>query len=77
MYLSGEEVLLGDKVKLNDDEVGEIVALIESGQFDETLHASEWSHLKLGALVRSEKYGLFHYLEMNDEVDFTSRKDGT
>ncbi len=72
-YSNGIEVLVGDKVRLSGDEIGQVVGLLEDNQFDTSVNANEWLYLAKGALIRSSKYGLFHYSEMNDDIVFISR----
>ncbi len=72
-YKDGTLVALGDLVRLNNDEIGSVVGVIEDQQFLSGFRAEEWQYLKRGLLVDSTKYGLFHYEELGDEVEFVER----
>lgn len=57
-YSSGQEVKLGDQVKLGNDDSGEVVCIIEGNKFTENFPKSEWGYLKQGMLVKFQQYGL-------------------
>ncbi|MBS1792727.1 MAG: hypothetical protein JSS81_02665 [Acidobacteria bacterium] len=62
-YLDGQEVIIGDRV-LVDDAEGIIVCVIDSNQFSEK-YGRAWSYLETGTLVDIEEMGLVHYVEFN------------
>lgn len=72
-YMNGTAVKLGDLVRLNDDEIATVVAIIEDEQFLPGVSAGEWRYLKRGVLIDSTKYGLFHYEDIDDDVVFIDR----
>jgi signal peptidase I len=74
-YYSGIDINLGDTVVLNDDEDGVVVAIIEEGKFLPAFKSEDWRYLSVGILVKSSKYGVFHYPTADEEIAFRSRGD--
>jgi hypothetical protein len=48
-YADGQEVRLGDRVKLGQDDGGAVVASIDTGEYSAEHPESQWSYLKRGA----------------------------
>jgi hypothetical protein len=74
-YYSGIDVKVGDKVTLNDDEAGVVVAILDDREFLSAIYEDKWQNLDVGVIIVSSKYGVFHYPEINEEVVFHSRAD--
>ncbi len=72
-YSSGEEILVGDKVNL-DNNPGIVVFVIPSSQYSENYSESEWNYLKDGFGVETEKYGLVHQVSPDDDLILVNRK---
>jgi len=72
-YSDGSEVIIGDHVSLSDGTKGEIVFCVDRDEFSEQYPKAEWSYLQSGAMVKTEKYGLIHYSETDDELTLISR----
>jgi hypothetical protein len=60
-YLDGQEVIIGDKILLDDGSKGEVVFCIDRDEFSDEYPREEWMYLGTGAMVKVEKYGLIHY----------------
>lgn len=60
-YPDGQEVRLGDRVKLGSDDGGIVVASIDTGEYSVEHPEAQWGYLKKGVVIRFSKYGLIHY----------------
>ena len=72
-YKDGTEVKIGDKIKLWEDCYGIVVASIDAGEYDPSYLKKEWEYLKSGILVNSDKAGLVHYSEAEDDWELIAR----
>ena len=72
-YPDGQEVKIGDKVKLWDGCYGVVVASIDAGEYRPGYPKDEWSYLKAGVLIDSDKAGLIHYLEPEKSLELIDR----
>lgn len=70
-YFYGEDVHLGDRVRLADDDSGLVVAVISASEGDENNQAEQWGYLETGAMIEFKKYGLHHYPDPSDEPDLS------
>ncbi len=71
-YLSGEEVLVGDKV-LADESEGVVVCVIDTKQFTDE-YPKGWNYLEKGVLVEAKAFGLVHYPETDEDLVLLERK---
>jgi hypothetical protein len=76
-YSDGQEVHLGDRVRLGDDEKGVVVCIIDDDQFSPQFPKAQWAYLNEGALVCFPKYGPIHYKELEPDLEFLEREDLT
>ena len=67
-YESGEPVKLGDRVSLDQDSGGEVVFIIDTGEYSPDYPESHWGggYLKKGVMIHFPSYGLIHYEDMVD-----------
>ena len=65
-YHSGEPVTVGDKVKIDQSATGEVVGVIDSGEYSGGLQKEHWDHYGTGVLVDSAELGLILYQEAKD-----------
>lgn len=72
-YGDGQEVMLGDRVRLGNDPGGIVVAIIDESQFDQDFVEDDWSYLGRGALVKFPLFGLIHYEEMERDLTLVKR----
>ena len=70
-YASGQELKIGDRVRLGDDSSGIVVYIIDTGEGSDDHPAGSWDYLKQGSMIRFEKYGLIHYIEPDQEPDLS------
>lgn len=70
-YFGGEEVQIGDLVRLADDRSGVVIYLIDTGEGDVNNSAGSWDHLNSGVMIEFEKYGLHHYINPDEEPDLS------
>lgn len=59
-YPDGQDVMLGDRVRLGDDDGGIVVSSIDTGEYSAEAPESDWSYLKKGVVIRFPKFGLIH-----------------
>lgn len=76
-YCDGQEVKLGDKVKLGDDTGGVVVCSIDTGEYSDEHPATAWAYLKKGVMISFPKYGLIHYTEPEEDLQLIARAAST
>ena len=72
-YSDGEEVRIGDKVKLWEGCYGVIVASIDAQQYSVEFPQDERNYLKVGVLINSDQAGLIHYAEPDEDLELVER----
>lgn len=72
-YSDGQEVRLGDKVRLGQDEGGVVVCSIDTGEFSDDYPMSQWGYLKKGVMINFPLYGLIHYEEPEPDLQLIGR----
>jgi hypothetical protein len=72
-YTNELDILLGDHVRLDSDMVGVVVAVISEGIYSDEYTSEDWSYLKEGVLVLSDRIGVIHYLDASNDLDFIER----
>jgi len=72
-YADGQEVKLGDRVKLGQDEGGVVVCSIDTGEYTDECPEDQWSYLKKGVMIKFPLYGLIHYEEAEPDLQLLSR----
>ncbi|WP_374339322.1 hypothetical protein [Methyloversatilis sp.] len=73
-YADGQEVCLGDRIRLGSDDYGVVVCSIDSGQYSSQYPEAEWSYLKKGVLIQFPQLGLIHCLEWDVGLELISRE---
>jgi len=68
-YPNGQEVRVGDRVKLWDDQPGTVVCSIETGVFSKDYPKTEWGYLKSGILVKTDTGEVFHYTKLDEDFE--------
>ena len=71
-YANGQELHLGDVVKLWANRSGVVVCSMDNSEYSETFSEAEWSYLKNGAMILSDHDGLL-YVEDSDGLELISR----
>ncbi len=72
-YSSGEEVRLGDKVKLGDDSHGLVVCSLDTDEYSAEYPKAQWNYLKRGVLVSFPKFGVIHYELAEPDLELLGR----
>ncbi len=72
-YLSGEDLQVGDRVKLWDGNLGVIVCSIDDGVYSPGFSKEDWEYLNEGVLIDSEKAGVIHVTEANEDMELIQR----
>ncbi len=73
-YLSGQKIMVGDKVSLGGGMNGIVVCSIDDNQFSTAFPESDWREvLKTGVLINSEQAGLIHFPEQNIDLELIER----
>ena len=71
-YATGQEMRVGDQVKLGDD-AGEVVFSIDADEYAEEYLRSQWEYLQKGVMINFKKYGLIHYEQAEDDLQLVAR----
>lgn len=74
-YPNGEEIIVGDHVKLGSGEGSEgiVVCAFDRNEYSPSHPKEKWSELEVGALIEFQKYGLIHYKESEEDLQLISR----
>jgi hypothetical protein len=73
-YLDGQDVRLGDRVRVDGDPTGLVVCCIDTQDYTREFPRAEWEHLGRGCLIRSAKYGLVHWPDADEDLELIERK---
>ena len=74
-YWDGRDVKIGDRVKLGEDSGGVVVASIDTREYSPVCTEAEWSFLQKGVLVDFPRWGIVHYEEPDEDLEFLARAD--
>jgi len=72
-YSDGQEVRVGDRVRLDDDTGGVVVFSIDRDEYAADYPKAEWAYLEAGVMIHFPKYGLIHFVEDDDDLELLSR----
>ena len=72
-YSDGQDVLLGDRVKLGLDADGVVVCSIDAGQYSSQYPEIQWSYLNRGVMISFPTYGLIHYEKSEEDLLLIAR----
>ena len=76
-YSDGQEVRLGDRIKLGEDEGGIVVCSIDTGEYTDEHSEAQWGYLKKGVMINFPKYGLIHFVEPDEDLQLIARTDSS
>jgi hypothetical protein len=71
-YADGQELKLGDHVRVGEDD-GIVVASLDTGEFSDPLGKTQWRFLKTGVLVMLPDHGLVHCKELGPDIKLIQR----
>lgn len=69
----GQELRIGDLVRLGDDPDGVVVVCIDNDQYAPGYPKADWEYLAVGAMINFPKYGLIHYEETDFDLQLIAR----
>ncbi|MBR0968507.1 hypothetical protein JQ554_30515 [Bradyrhizobium diazoefficiens] len=72
-YSGGQDVRLGDRVRLGDDDGGVVVCSIDTDEYSAAAPKAEWSYLKKGVVIKFPKFGLIHYEQAEPDLVLIAR----
>jgi hypothetical protein len=72
-YADGQDVKLGDRVRLGHDDGGVVVASIDTGDYSNEHPEAQWGYLKKGVMINFPLYGLIHYEESEPDLQLIER----
>ena len=72
-YPDGQEIRVGDRVKLGQDEGGVVVASIDTNEYSAEHPSGQWSYLKKGVMIEFPTCGLIHYEEPEPDLQLIGR----
>ena len=73
-YADGQDILLGDIVLLWNECNGVVVCSIDTDEYTTTYPKEEWEYLRSGVLILTDKAGLLHYIEADEDLTLIERK---
>lgn len=76
-YPDGKKVMVGDQVKLWEGCHGTVVASMDDDEYTPQYSKTQWSYLKNGVLINSDKAGLIHYIRPENSFVLIERKRGS
>ena len=75
-YRDGRQARIGDHVRIQDFE-GVVVFSIDTDEYSADFRKEDWAEfLECGVMIRFQKWGLIHYKEPDEDLEFVSRAAG-
>lgn len=75
-YTDGNQAKVGDKVLIDSQHYGLVVADIDGNEYSVDLPREQWGYLKSGVIINTEFGGLVHYEQGNlvsEPIELVSR----
>ncbi len=72
-YADGQEVRLGDRVRLGEDGGGVVVCSIDTNEYSNEYPEAQWGYQKKGVMINFPMYGLIHYEEPEPDLQLIAR----
>jgi hypothetical protein len=72
-YPDGQDVRVGDRVKLGEDDRGIVVASIDTDEYSEAHPRAQWGYLKRGVMIEFPMHGLIHYETPEKDLELVER----
>ena len=76
-YSDGNEIKVGDKVKVWEGCFGMVVCSMDTEEYTPSYSKEEWGYLNVGILIDSDEAGLIHYTESEEELELIQRGEDT
>ena len=72
--IHGKLIRVGDRLKVGGNwTIGVVVCSMDTGEYSPAHPKSAWEYLGQGIMVDTEKAGLIHYAENDDELEIIDR----
>jgi hypothetical protein len=72
-YVDGQDIRLGDKVRLGDQADGVVVISFDTDEYTPEHPKTDWEYLKRGVMVKFPRYGLIHYEDAEPDLALVER----
>ena len=72
-YADGQEVRLGDRVKLEQDDGGVVVASIDTNEYSGKHSEAQWGYLKRSVMIEFPLHWSIHYEEPEPDLQLIKR----
>ena len=72
-YSDGQQIRLGDKVKLGQDEGGIVVCLIDDDEYSDDYPKAQWGYLEKRVMINFPLFGLIHYEDAEPDLQLIAR----
>lgn len=72
-YLTGEELRVGDKVRIDSSCSGVVVCSVDADEYSAQHPKEQWSYLKVGVMIETDCAGLVHYAEPDEDLVLLQR----
>ncbi|WAR43014.1 hypothetical protein [Methylomonas rapida] len=73
-YPNGQKMKVGDKLRLWEGCVGEVVCSIDDEEYSDKFTKKDWEYLGEGVLINTDIAGLIHYTEPESSFQLMQRK---
>jgi hypothetical protein len=61
---------VGDHVRVGGDSTGVVVCSMDTGEYTTEFSREDWGYLGGGVMIRFANYGLVHYKEADEDLEF-------
>ena len=72
-YSDGQDVKVGDRVKLGKDDKGLVVASMDTDEYSVEHPRAQWAYLKKGVMIEFPVHGLIHYEQPEPDLQLVER----
>lgn len=72
-YSNGTDVRVGDRVQLWEGCQGAVVCAMDTDEYSPDFPKKDWSYLKSGVMIKTDKAGLIHYVEADEDLRLIKR----
>ena len=72
-YANGQDILIGDQVRLGSDDKGVVACDIGAGLFSPSYPESEWGYLGEGIVVVFPQHGTLHMKDVEPSLELICR----
>jgi len=76
-YEDGQAIKVGDRVSIDSNYTGVVVANIEAGDYSKAHAKEQWDYLEVGVLIDTDFGGIVHYTKetfVSEEIRLQKRE---